>query len=116
MVSVTYWREYLPHKSIGYHLKAEGHADYSLKGDDIVCSSVSVLFYTLANYLEQIGADDLVGTDEDDFLIECKALYQDEAVHTAFRMTVFGLSLIAEQYPDNVTVIEEADEYTEEEN
>lgn len=115
MVSVTYWREYLPHKSIGYHLKAEGHADYSQK-DDIVCSSVSVLMYTLANYLEQIGADDLVGTDEGDFLIECKALYQDEAVHTAFRMTVFGLSLIAEQYPDNVTVTEEADEYTEEEN
>lgn len=115
MVSVTYWREYLPHKSIGYHLKAEGHADYAPK-DDIVCASVSALFYTLANYLEQIGADDLVGNDEDDFLIECKALYQDETVHTAFRMTVFGLSLIAEQYPDNVSVTEESDEYTEEEN
>lgn len=115
MVSVTYWREYLPHKSIGYHLKAEGHADYAPK-DDIVCASVSALFYTLANYLEQIGADDLVGNDYGDFLIECKALYQDETVHTAFRMTVFGLSLIAEQYPDNVIVIEEADEYTEDEN
>lgn len=110
MVSVTYWREYLPHKSIGYHLKAEGHADYKLKGDDIVCASVSTLFYTLANYLEQIGADDLVGTDEEDFLIECKAMFQDEAVHTAFRMTVFGLSLIQEQYPDNVSVTEIADE------
>lgn len=115
MVSVTYWREYLPHKSIGYHLKAEGHAGYAPK-DDIVCASVSALFYTLINYLEQIGADDLAGTDDDDFLIECKALYQDEAVHTAFRMTVFGLSLIAEQYPDNVSVTEESDEYTEEEN
>lgn len=114
MVNVTYWREYLPHKSIGYHLRAEGHAGYKTDGtDDIVCASVSVLFYTLANYLEQIGADDLVGNDEDDFLIECKALFQDEAVHTAFRMTVFGLNLIAEQYPDNVTVIEEDDDYTD---
>ena len=109
MVSVTYWREYLPHKSIGYHLKAEGHADYKPK-DDIVCASVSTLFYTLANYLEQIGADDLVGTDEEDFLIECKAMFQDEAVHTAFCMTVFGLARIQEQYPDNVSVTEIADE------
>ena len=109
MVSVTYWREYLPHNSIGYHLKTEGHADYAEVGYDIVCASVSVLFYTLANYLEQIGADDLVGTDEDDFLIECKALYQDEAVHTAFRMTVFGLSLISEQYPNNISITEEED-------
>ena len=110
MVSVTYWREYLPHKSIGYHLKAEGHAGYAIKGDDIVCASVSTIFYTLANYLEQIGAEDLVGSDEDDFIIECKALFQDEAVHTAFRMSVFGLSLIAEQYPDNVSVTEEPDD------
>ena len=110
MVSVTYWREYLPHKSIGYHLKAEGHAGYATKGDDIVCASVSTIFYTLANYLEQIGAEDLVGNDEDDFIIECKALFQDEAVHTAFRMSVFGLSLIAEQYPDNVSVTEEPDD------
>ena len=110
MVSVTYWREYLPHNSIGYHLKAEGHADYAKVGqDDIVCASVSALFYTLANYLEQIGADDLVGNDDDDFLIECKALYQDEAVHTAFRMTVFGLSLISEQYPNNISITEEED-------
>jgi len=116
MVSVTYWREYLPHKSIGYHLKAEGHAGYATNGDDIVCASVSTIFYTLANYLEQIGAEDLVGSDEDDFIIECKALFQDETVHTAFRMSVFGLSLIAEQYPDNVSVTEESDEYTEEEN
>ena len=110
MVSVTYWREYLPHKSIGYHLKAEGHAGYATKGDDIVCASVSTIFYTLAYYLEQIGAEDLVGSDEDDFIIECKALFQDEAVHTAFRMSVFGLSLIAEQYPDNVSVTEEPDD------
>lgn len=110
MVNVTYWREYLPHKTIGYHLKASGHAAYAKEGnDDIVCASVSTIFYTLANYLEQIGADDLVGNDEGDFLIECKALFQDEAVHTAFRMSVFGLNLIAEQYPDNVSVTEEAD-------
>jgi uncharacterized protein YsxB (DUF464 family) len=110
MVSVTYWREYLPHRAIGYHLKATGHAGYAKDGqDDIVCSSVSTIFYTLANYLEDIGADDLVGTDEGDFLIECKALFQDEAVHTAFRMSVYGLSLIAEQYPDNVSVQETED-------
>lgn len=110
MIEVTYKRAYLPHKNVRYMLHATGHAGYAEEGqDDIVCASVSVLFYTLANYLEQIGADDLVGNDEEDFTIECTGLYHDEGVHTAFRMTVFGLSLIAEQYPNNVTVTEESD-------
>lgn len=103
MVNITYSREYLPHNHIGYHLSSTGHAEYN-PGNDIVCASVSTMFYTLANFLEYIGAKDLDGEDEPVFDIECKALYQDEAVHTAFRMTVFGLQLIAEEYPDNVSV------------
>lgn len=104
MVEVTYSREYLPHNYIGYHLSATGHAEYE-PGNDIVCASVSALFYTLANYLEYIGAEDLEGSDEEkDFHIDCKALFHDKAVHTSFRMMVFGLQLLAEQYPDNVSV------------
>lgn len=105
MVEITYKRDYLPHNYIGYHLKASGHAGYAKPGnDDIVCASVSTIFYTLANYLEYIGAEDLESTDQEDFKIDCKALFHDKAVHTSFRMMVFGLQLIAEQYPDNVTV------------
>lgn len=110
MVSVTYKRAYLPHGNIFYHLDATGHAGYATEGDDIVCASVSTLFYTLANFLDLIGADDLTGTDEEEFLIECKGLFHDEAVHSAFRMTVLGLSLLAEQYPDNVQLVEEPDD------
>jgi uncharacterized protein YsxB (DUF464 family) len=110
MINVTYKRAYLPHKNIWYRLEAEGHADYADKGKDIVCAGASALMYTLANYLEQIGADDLMGSDDDDFFVECKGLYHDEAVHTAFRMTVFGLSLLQEQYPDYISVTEEPDD------
>ena len=111
MVSITYRREHLPYKNVGYHLTAEGHAGYAEQGnDDIVCAGVSTLFYTLANYLEYIGADELEANDEDDFMIECNAPFSDEAVHRAFQMTVFGLSLIEEQYQDNVQVIVEPDE------
>lgn len=105
MVNITYRREHLPHNYIGYHLSATGHAGYAKPGnDDIVCASVSVLFYTLANFLEYIGADDIEAEEEGNFTINCKALYHDEAVHTAFRMIVFGLQLLAEQYIDNVSV------------
>lgn len=110
MVEITYRRAYLPYGNIQYHLEAKGHAGYAVRGDDIVCASVSALFYTLANFLDQKGADDLTADDEDDFLIECKGLYHDEVVHTAFQMTVFGLMLIEEQYPDNVQVTEEPDD------
>ena len=111
MLSVTYKRGHLPGRRVMYHLEASGHAGYSKSGEpDIVCASVSTLFYTLANYLEYIGADELEANDEDDFMIECNAPFSDEAVHRAFQMTVFGLSLIEEQYQDNVQVIVEPDE------
>lgn len=101
----------MPHKVVKYHLEATGHAGYSKNGEpDIVCAGVSTLFYTIANYLEFIGADDLEANDDNDFVVECRAPFTDEAVHRAFQMTVFGLSLIEEQYPDNVQVIVEPDE------
>lgn len=111
MVSITYRREHLPYKNVGYHLTAEGHAGYAEQGnDDIVCAGVSTLFYTLANYLEFIGADELEANDEDTFSIDCKGFFHDEKVHSAFQMTVFGLSLLEERYPDNVSVNIEPDE------
>lgn len=111
MVNITYRREHLPGKIVKYHLEASGHAGYSKNGEpDIVCAGVSTLFYTIANYLEFIGADELDATDEDDFMVECNAPFADEAVHRAFQMTVFGLSLIEEQYPDNIAVNIDPDE------
>jgi len=110
MVTIKYKRAYLPHKNVWYSINAEGHAGYAEAGKDIVCSAVSVMLYTLTNFLEYIGADELDAHDEEDFHVECKAFYHDEAVHTAFRMTVFGLQLLADCYPDNVEVIEEPDD------
>lgn len=111
MVNVTYRREHLPHRAVKYHLEAEGHAGYSVNGEpDIVCAGVSTLMYTLANYLDYIHADELEANDKDDFLIECEAPFNDEPVHRAFQMTVFGLTLMEEQYPDNVQIVVEPDE------
>lgn len=108
MVNVLYKREYEPHKLMQYSLTASGHAGYTEPGkDDIVCASVSTLFYTLANYLEQIGAEELYADDSDEFRIECKAFPNDDTVSTAFDMAVYGLYLLSESYPDNVTVDED---------
>jgi len=110
MVNVTYTRTTLPKGWLTYRLEAEGHADYSKnKEPDIVCASVSTLFYTLANFLELIGAEDLSGSDDGDFFVECNAVRSDETVHTAFRMTVFGLTLLQEEYPDNISFSDESD-------
>lgn len=112
MIEAIYRKAYTTKGRVEYRLSASGHAEYSDHGDDIVCAGVSTLFYTLANFLEDIGADDLNGSDSDggEFLIECNALSTDEAVETAFRMAVLGLSLLGEQYPDNVYVEEDEDE------
>ena len=110
MVNVTYTRTTLPKGELIYRLEAQGHADYSKNGEpDIVCAGISAFFYTLANFLELIGADDLSGSDEEDFYVECRAMRSDETVHTAFRMTVFGLMLMQEQYPDNINFEDESD-------
>lgn len=113
MVEITYSKSYAHHGKVDYKLKATGHAGYASMGnDDIVCAGVSTILYTLANFLDSIGADDLSGSDSDNgnFYIECNAMANDDAVSTAFRMAVFGLSLLAEQYPDNVDVDEEDEE------
>jgi len=110
MVTVTYRRTTLPKGKLIYRLEADGHAGYAEEGKpDIVCAGVSTLFYTLANFLELIGADDLEGSDEDEVYVECNAFRSDEVVHTAFRMTVFGLTLLQEKYPDNIILSDESD-------
>ena len=73
-------------------LIAQGHANHSKAGTDIVCAAVSILLQTL----------ELRGTATKD--------KGDMIVHTedreALRLVVEGLRLVAENYPENVEVIE----------
>lgn len=88
----------------------EGHAGYAKKGEDIVCSAVSVLIHTLA--AEVIAYEDLL----DDQYIELaegksrvRAYPKAENRHIIlllYSMIQMGCYLIARNYPKNVQLTE----------
>ncbi len=82
----------------GYCLEVVGHAGYAA-GDDIVCAAVSVLVDALAAYLEEY--DDC--TAEAD-LADGYAMITLSERNAAFDMAACGLSAIADQYPNYVTM------------
>ena len=73
-------------------IQAQGHANHSKAGSDIVCAAVSTLLQTL----------ELRGT-----ATKSKG---DMIVHTedreALRLVVEGLRLVERNYPENVEVVE----------
>lgn len=105
MITITYSKEYIPEERvIRYEITANGHAEHSKDGDpDIVCAAVSQTLYTLASYLEEIGANQDT-RDEPDFVLRCDSPLHDDRIYTAMGMTMTGLYLTAEQYPDNVEI------------
>lgn len=89
-----------------YTIDIEGHAGYR-PGMDIVCSAASVLGYTLINALSDIEADRVnVNTYEDGELhINIVPAEKDsEKVKIVIDTIMLGYELLAEQYPENVSV------------
>jgi uncharacterized protein YsxB (DUF464 family) len=90
-----------------YDIKITGHADHGKKGEDIVCSAISTLFYTLGESLYQ--ARDML---EDDFIFEndngkghiwCRPKKEFEANVSLIWWTVLnGFDLVAKNYEKNV--------------
>lgn len=74
-----------------------GHADYAPKGQDIVCSGVSVLLYTLAAAL----GDDIVDIrlDTGDSEITWKTTKKTNATQAVIN---HGFRLLANSYPHYV--------------
>lgn len=86
-------------------LTLEGHANYDTKGKDIVCASISILVTTLAtmlDYYDENYESQVVEEGKVDIRYVCKA--GDVWTETVFQMTMEGLELIANRYPDYVSV------------
>lgn len=100
MINVTFTE--MPRKLA---LRVEGHAGYAESGKDIICSSASILAYTLASFLDGYpSVDKKVRISAGDTLIECvcadKKTYAK--VKDAYDQTMRGYELLAYNYPQYV--------------
>lgn len=87
-----------------HELSMTGHAGYN-PGNDIVCAGCSAIAYSLMGWLGDNcpGLADAADYTEADGSVEIFAVGGSE-VAAVFEMAVTGLSLIAAEYPDHVSV------------
>ena len=86
-----------------FELCMDGHAGFN-PGNDIVCSALSCVFFSLANYLENIGAKPFVEYDASSGrgYIKCRGFIR---VRWAFRFCVFAFRMLEAAYPGFVKVL-----------
>ena len=92
-----------------FTLDVTGHAEHGKKGEDIVCSAISTLFYTLAESLynsKTMLAEDIDFSDEDgNGHLSCKPKAEYEANVSLIYWTILnGFQLVAENYKKNVNL------------
>ena len=84
-------------------LKVEGHAGADVKGKDIVCSAVSMLFYTLADSLikseEMLKTHPKIKMEDGNGYIKCKPKEKYQANVSLIYWTILnGFQLLADEY------------------
>ena len=90
-----------------FTLDVTGHAEHGKKGEDIVCSAISTLFYTLAESLYQVRhmmTEDIRFSDEDgNGHISCKPKEEYEANISLIYWTILnGFEMVEKNYKKNV--------------
>ena len=88
-------------------LKISGHAGQAEKGQDIVCSAVSILFYTLAQAVttsrDALEDEPVIITNDGDGLVACKPKKEYEATMQRTYWTILtGFELLAQEYKEYV--------------
>ena len=81
-------------------LRAEGHAEFAPKGQDIVCAAVSALMQTLAYSLDS----GIVTCADDRNLMVVQAKQGTDSL-AKFELVTDGLILLADAYPEHVRYI-----------
>lgn len=85
-------------------LRAEGHAGFAPKGQDIVCAAVSVLMQTLA-----CSVGTCMCNEGKSFSVVCKKSNDNIA---KFELVTDGLALLQREYPENVRYINATEKKT----
>ena len=89
-------------------LEIKGHSEHSKKGEDIVCSAISTLFYTLGQVLydskEMLKEEPLFKDEEGNGYLCCipKEEYQGNISRTYITILT-GMQMVAENYKKYVT-------------
>lgn len=93
-------------------LKADGHAGWGDSGRDLVCAAESILAYTLVKNLlnaKERGWLEELDTDIWDGGVMAEAVPRQDVtakIYTIFQTILTGYRLLAENYPENVEVIQ----------
>ena len=102
MIIVQYDRE-------GISVSSEGHANFLPEGKDLVCASVTVLFYTLAENVDRlmmryrgVGGSDLVEGSGGIWYNPVDNADAD-AAREVFDTVCVGFEMLAEKYPEFVS-------------
>ncbi len=90
-----------------FELKIEGHAGHGNKGEDIVCSAISALFYTLAASLTQsanmLKKAPIIKDKDGNGYLKCKPKEEYAGnIARSYWTILVGFEMIAAQYPENV--------------
>lgn len=87
-----------------FDLRMEGHAGFN-PGNDIVCAALSSQFFSLANYLDAIGASSSVEYDPVTGFghISCRGGIR---ARLAFEYCLYSFMMLADTYSDNICVVE----------
>lgn len=90
-----------------FELEITGHAGQNKKGEDIVCSAISTLFYTLGQALidsEEMLTEKPIFKDEDGKgYLACKPKAEFEGnIARSYWTILEGIDLVAKNYPQFV--------------
>ncbi len=88
--------------------QCEGHSGYSEPGSDIVCSAVSVLCYTLDEYLSRLELEGRISSYKREFTdgyVSMEFGYNpyDGGISDGVEAIMGGFSLLSEHFPEYVT-------------
>lgn len=89
--------------------RVEGHAYYSIPGRDIVCAAISVLTINTINAMNELSNATLDTKEDENGNIQYIVLSKPDLVSCILlKSALIGYKGIAEQYPENVTMIKAA--------
>lgn len=92
-------------------LKLTGHSGLAAAGNDVLCAAVSVLSENLGASLEHLlESPAVINKASGHYEVILPATATSQATELLFASTLLGLQALAQDYPERLTIAEEATE------